>query len=146
MSVSSVSGADITGSVNMNFFAETFPERFYSAWELQSKILPVLQPDLALEGENTGYGHLWRIFSHANTDQVRISICYNNLHVIIGGAHAGVSVGPDGATHQALEDIAIMRSLPNMTVFSPCDATQTHQAVKSAALMNKQGLFISVWA
>jgi transketolase len=66
------------------------------------------------------------------TDQVRISVCYNNLHVIIGGAHAGVSVGPDGATHQALEDIAVMRVMPNMTVLSPCDASQTRLAVKAA--------------
>jgi transketolase len=62
------------------------------------------------------------------TDQIRISICYNNLPVKIGGAHAGISVGPDGATHQALEDIAIMRVLPNMTVLSPCDATQAKLA------------------
>jgi transketolase len=67
------------------------------------------------------------------TDQIRISLCYNNLGVIIGGAHAGISVGPDGATHQALEDIAIMRVLPNMTVLSPCDATQTRLAVLEAA-------------
>ena len=65
-------------------------------------------------------------------DQIRISICYNNLHVIIGGAHAGVSVGPDGATHQALEDVALMRALPNMTVLSPCDASQAFQAVLGA--------------
>jgi len=62
------------------------------------------------------------------TDQIRVSVCYNNLPVKIGGAHAGISVGPDGATHQALEDIAIMRVLPNMTVLSPCDATQTKLA------------------
>ncbi len=63
---------------------------------------------------------------------MRVSICYNNAHVIIGGAHAGISVGPDGATHQALEDIAIMRVLPNMTVLSPCDATQTKLATIAA--------------
>jgi transketolase len=61
-------------------------------------------------------------------DQIRVSICYNNLHVVIGGAHAGISVGPDGATHQALEDIAVMRVLPNMTLISPCDATQAKLA------------------
>ena len=57
-----------------------------------------------------------------NWDQVRVSICYNKLNVKIEGAHAGISVGPDGATHQALEDIAITRVLPNMTVVVPADA------------------------
>jgi transketolase len=66
------------------------------------------------------------------TDFIRVSVCYNDLHVIIGGAHAGISVGPDGATHQALEDIAMMRVLPNMTVISPCDATQARIATIKA--------------
>src|SRR3989338_3856381 len=63
-----------------------------------------------------------------NWDQIRVSICYNNLHVKIQGAHAGISVGPDGATHQALEDIAIMRALPNMKVIVPADAIQAEKA------------------
>lgn len=130
-------GADITGSVNMNFFAEQFPERFYSLGIAEQNITGVAA-GMALEGfipVMATYG----VFAAMRTiDQIRISICYNNLHVIIGGAHAGVSVGPDGATHQALEDIAMMRSLPNMTVLSPCDATQTFKAI-NAAINNVDG-------
>lgn len=124
-------GADITHSVNMNYFASKFPSRFYSLGIAEQNIAGVAA-GLALEGfipVMATYG----VFSAMRTiDQVRISICYNNLHVIIGGAHAGISVGPDGATHQALEDIAVMRSLPNMTVLSPCDANQTYAAIQAA--------------
>lgn len=124
-------GADITGSVNMNFFAEAFPERFYSFGIAEQNITGVAA-GLALEGKIPVMATYGVFSAMRNTDQVRISVCYNNLHVIIGGAHSGVSVGPDGATHQALEDIAVMRALPNMTVLSPCDATQTNQAIKAA--------------
>ena len=61
-------------------------------------------------------------------DQIRNTICYNNLNVKLAGAHGGISVGPDGATHQALEDIAIMKVLPNMTVICPCDSIETYKA------------------
>ncbi|ALO15176.1 1-deoxy-D-xylulose-5-phosphate synthase [Salinivirga cyanobacteriivorans] len=124
-------GADITGSVNMNFFAEAHPDRFYSLGIAEQNITGVAV-GLALEGKIPVMATYGVFSAMRNTDQVRISVCYNNLHVIIGGAHAGISVGPDGATHQALEDIAIMRSLPNMTVLSPCDATQANQAIKAA--------------
>lgn len=69
-------------------------------------------------------------------DQIRTTVCYNNLNVKLGGAHAGISVGPDGATHQALEDVAIMRVLPNMTVIVPCDAEETRKATLAMAAMN----------
>lgn len=68
-----------------------------------------------------------------NWEQIRTTICYNDVPVKIAGAHAGISVGPDGATHQALEDIAIMRALPNMTVFVPCDAIEAKKATVAAA-------------
>lgn len=87
---------------------------------------------LALSGKVPVFSTYGVFAAHRANDQIRISVCYNNVHVIIGGAHAGVSVGPDGATHQALEDIATMRVLPNMTVISPCDATQTKIAVQKA--------------
>jgi transketolase len=124
-------GSDITASVGMNLFAEKFPERFYSlgiaeqnavgisAGLALSKLLPVFST----------YG----VFASMRTlDQIRISLCYNNLHVIIGGAHAGISVGPDGATHQALEDIAALSALPNITILSPADATQAYLATMAA--------------
>jgi transketolase len=117
-------GADITTSVGMNLFADTFPERFLSLGIAEQNCIGV-SAGLALAGKLPVFA-TYAVFSALRaTDQVRISLCYNNLHVIIGGAHAGISVGPDGATHQALEDIAVMRALPNMTVLSPCDATQT---------------------
>jgi transketolase len=124
-------GADITGSVNMNFFADAFPDRFYSLGIAEQNITGVAA-GFALEGFIPVMATYGVFAAMRNTDQIRISLCYNNVHVIIGGAHAGISVGPDGATHQALEDIAIMRSLPNMTVLSPCDATQTEQAIQAA--------------
>ena len=65
-------------------------------------------------------------------DQMRTTVCYNRLKVRFGGAHAGISVGPDGATHQALEDIALARVLPGMTVIAPCDSVQTRKAVLAA--------------
>ncbi len=70
-------------------------------------------------------------------DQIRTTVCYNNLNVKLGGAHAGISVGPDGATHQALEDVALMRVLPNMTVIVPCDAEETRKA--TLAMADREG-------
>lgn len=124
-------GADITGSVNLNFFAEAFPERFFSLGIAEQNIAGVAA-GLALGGKIPFFSTYGVFAALRTTDQIRISICYNNLPVKIGGAHGGISVGPDGATHQALEDIAIMRALPNMTVLSPCDATQTKLATIAA--------------
>lgn len=124
-------GADITTSVKVNAFAEKFPERFFSLGIAEQNCVGVAA-GLALAGKIPVFS-TYAVFSALRTtDQIRVSVCYNNLHVIIGGAHAGISVGPDGATHQALEDIAIMRVLPNMTVLSPCDATQTKLATVAA--------------
>ena len=124
-------GTDITSSVGMHGFASEFPDRFFSLGIAEQNAAGVAA-GLALMNKIpvfSTYG-VFSVFRAA--DQIRVSICYNNLHVIIGGAHAGVSVGPDGATHQALEDIAVMRVLPNMTVLSPCDATQTEKAIIQA--------------
>jgi transketolase len=124
-------GSDITASVSMDFFAKEFPDRFFSLGIAEQNATTVAA-GMALAGK-IPFLSSYAVFSALRTtDQIRVSICYNNLHVIIGGAHAGISVGPDGATHQALEDIAIMRSLPNMTVLSPCDATQARLAVLAA--------------
>jgi len=124
-------GTDITSSVGMNYFANKFPERFFSLGIAEQNAAAVAA-GMALMKKIPVFA-TYAVFSALRcADQIRVSICYNNLHVIIGGAHAGISVGPDGATHQALEDIALMRSLPNMTVLSPCDATQTKLAIKAA--------------
>lgn len=124
-------GADITASVGMNLFAEAFPERFLSMGIAEQDCVATAA-GLALSGKVPVFSTYGVFAAHRANDQIRISVCYNNVHVVIGGAHAGVSVGPDGATHQALEDIAAMRVLPNMTVISPCDATQTKIAVQKA--------------
>lgn len=126
-----VLGADITSSVGMNEFRIKFPERFFSLGIAEQNCAGVAA-GLALGGKIPVFSTYGVFAALRTTDQLRVSICYNNLHVVIGGAHAGISVGPDGATHQALEDMAVMRVLPNMTLLSPCDATQTAIATIAA--------------
>lgn len=126
-------GADITASVGMNIFSEAFPERFISLGIAEQNGVATAA-GLALSGKIPVFSTYGVFAAHRANDQIRISLCYNNLHAIIGGAHAGISVGPDGATHQALEDIATMRVLPRMTVISPCDATQARIATEKAIL------------
>ncbi|MEA3445151.1 MAG: transketolase C-terminal domain-containing protein [Bacteroidota bacterium] len=124
-------GADISSSVSMNYFKDEFPERFFSFGIAEQNIIGVAA-GLALSGKVPFFATYGVFAALRTTDQIRILLCYNNVNVKIGGAHAGISVGPDGATHQALEDIAVMRVLPNMTVLSPCDATQTRLAAIAA--------------
>ena len=124
-------GADITNSVGMNLFAEAYPERFFSMGIAEQDCVAVAA-GMALNGKTPVFSTYGVFAAHRANDQIRISVCYNNVHVVIGGAHAGISVGPDGATHQALEDLAVMRVLPHMTVLSPCDATQAKIAVQKA--------------
>ena len=126
-------GADITSSVGMNLFKEAFPDRFFSMGIAEQDAVTVAS-GMALGGKIPVFSTYGVFAAHRANDQIRISSCYNNVHVVIGGAHAGVSVGPDGATHQALEDIAAMRVLPHMTVISPCDATQAKIATEKAIL------------
>lgn len=136
-----VLGSDITSSVSTNLFAEAFPNRFISLGIAEQNAVGVAA-GLALEGKIPVFSTYGVFAALRPADQIRVSLCYNNLHVIIGGAHAGVSVGPDGATHQALEDIAMMRSLPKMTVLSPCDATQTYLATYAAIEQIKGPVYI----
>ena len=126
-------GADITNSVGMNLLKEALPERFFSMGIAEQDAVAVAS-GMALSGKIPVFSTYGVFAAHRANDQIRISVCYNNVHVVIGGAHAGVSVGPDGATHQALEDIAAMRVLPHMTVISPCDATQAKIATEKAIL------------
>jgi len=134
-------GADITASVGCDFFASACPERFFSMGIAEQNCIGVAA-GLALEGKIPVFSTYGVFAALRAADQIRVSICYNNLHIIIGGAHAGVSVGPDGATHQALEDLAMMRVLPNMTVLSPCDATQTKLAILAAIEQCKGPVYI----
>lgn len=134
-------GADITTSTGMNFFANTFPERFFSMGIAEQNCIGVAA-GMALAGKIPVFSTYGVFAALRSADHIRISLCYNNLHAIIGGAHAGISVGADGATHQALEDIAVMRVMPNMTVISPCDATQTHLATVAAIERNSGPVYI----
>lgn len=134
-------GSDITTSVGMNLFAEQYPERFFSLGIAEQNAVGVAA-GLALEGLIPVFSTYGVFAALRTTDQIRISLCYNHVHAIIGGAHAGISVGPDGATHQALEDLAIMRVLPGMTVLSPCDATQTAQAIRAAVNQCKGPVYL----
>lgn len=134
-------GADITSSVKVSAFAEKFPKRFYSLGIAEQNCIGVAA-GLALSDRIPVFATYSAFAAMRTTDQIRVSVCYNNLHVVIGGAHAGISVGPDGATHQALEDIAVMRVLPNMTVLSPCDATQTKLATLAALNDTKGPVYI----
>jgi transketolase len=134
-------GADITASVGLDLFARKFPERFFSLGIAEQNCAGVAA-GMALSGKIPVFSTYGVFAALRAADQIRISLCYNNVHAIIGGAHAGISVGPDGATHQALEDIAMMRVLPNMTFLSPCDATQTALAVMAAVEQARGPVYI----
>ena len=118
---------DLTDSTKAGMFKEKYPERFVQVGVAEQN-LAGLGAGMAMTGF-VPFISSYAVFSPGrNWDQVRVSICYNNANVKVVGAHAGISVGPDGATHQALEDIAIMRVLPNMTVVAPSDAIETRKA------------------
>ena len=124
--------ADLTESTRSLWFQEKFPERFIE--------LGVAEQNMATVAAGmANYGKIPFISSYAvfspgrNNEQIRTTICINNVPVKIGGAHAGVSVGPDGATHQALEGIALMRVLPRLAGLGPCDAIEAQKATVAAA-------------
>ena len=115
--------ADLTDSVRMDLFRAKFPTRFFEMGITE-------QAMSGLASGMAAFGYIPFMSSYAafspgrNWEQLRTTIAYNNVPVKIVGAHTGLSAGPDGATHQALEDIALMRMIPNMQVFVPCDATE----------------------
>src|SRR5215471_19460789 len=109
-----------------------------SAWESPSNPRPPLPPGLPEKGLLPVFGTYATFAAARNLDQIRTSICYGNFNVLIAGAHGGVSVGPDGATHQALEDLFAVCGLPNMSVVVPCDAIETRKAT-DYLLLKHQG-------
>ena len=124
--------ADLTGSTRTNIFAEAFPERFVQVGIAEQNMASVAS-GMAAMGK-IPFIASYAMFSPGRSwEQVRTTIAYNNSNVKIIGAHAGVSVGPDGATHQAIEDIAIMRVIPNMVVIAPCDTIEAKKATLAAA-------------
>lgn len=126
-----VIGADISSSVKVDGFREKYPERFISLGIAEQNHLGVAA-GLSLVDKVpfvTNYG----VFLAGRAwDQIRTTICYGDLNVKLGGAHGGISVGPDGATHQALEEISIMRCLPNMRIVVPADYMETKKATIAA--------------
>jgi transketolase len=124
--------ADLTESTQMHLFKNKFPERFFE--------IGVAEQNLAAVASGMGaYGKIPFISSYAmfspgrNWEQIRTTIAYNDQPVKIAGSHAGISVGPDGGTHQAIEDIAILRVIPRMVVISPCDSIEARKATIAAA-------------
>ncbi|MDP3742443.1 MAG: transketolase family protein [Candidatus Micrarchaeota archaeon] len=123
--------ADLTESTRSNWFKERFPQRFVQMGVAEQNMMGVAA-GLALSGK-VPFVSSYAVFSPGrNWDQLRVSVCYTNANVKVGGMHAGISVGPDGATHQALEDIAITRVLPNLRVIVPCDWIQGKKATIAA--------------
>ncbi len=126
-----VMDADLSGSTNTGTFKKEFPERFFNAGIAEANMMSVAA-GIASTGK-TVFASSFAMFAAGRAfEQIRNSIAYPNLNVKIGASHAGISVGEDGATHQCLEDIGIMRVLPNMTIINPADATETYFAVKAA--------------
>lgn len=127
-----VLSADLTDSTRAAWFKKEFPDRFFGLGVAEQDMIGVAA-GLALEGK-TPFACTFGVFASGRCwDQVRISVAYMNLNVKIVGTHGGISVGPDGATHQALEEIALMRILPHMTVIVPCDAIEAKKATVAAA-------------
>ena len=130
--------ADLSGSTRTSFFAKEFPERFFNLG-VAEQIMMATAAGLASYGK-TVFVSTFAMFATGRAwDQVRNAICYNNFNVKIVASHAGITVGEDGSSHQALEDIGLMRLIPNMKIVVPCDGPQTSDAVIAAA--NQPGPF-----
>lgn len=124
--------ADLTESTKMNLFVEKFPKRFIEIGVAEQNLVTVAS-GMAAMGK-IPFVSSYAMFSPGrNWEQIRTTIAYNDRPVKIAGSHAGISVGPDGGTHQAVEDIAIMRVIPNMVVISPCDAIEAKKATLACA-------------
>ncbi|MDD5130552.1 MAG: transketolase family protein [Candidatus Omnitrophica bacterium] len=124
--------ADLSSSTRTNLFAKQFPDRFFNFGVAEQNMMATAA-GLASCGK-TVFLSTFAVFAAGRAwDQIRVSLSYNNFNVKIVATHAGITVGPDGASHQALEDIALMRVLPNMNIIVPCDGPQTEDAIIAAA-------------
>lgn len=124
--------ADLTTSTGMNLFAEAFPERYVEVGVAEQNLVTV-GAGLAAMGKIPFVSSYAAFSPGRNWEQIRTTICLNDQPVKIIGSHAGISVGPDGATHQMLEDIALMRVLPNMVVIAPGDSLEAERATHAIA-------------
>lgn len=128
--------ADLTESTKMDKFKAKFPERFIEIGVAEQNLVTVAS-GMAAMGK-IPFCSSYAMFSPGrNWEQIRTTIAYNDRPVVIVGSHAGISVGPDGGTHQAIEDMAIMRTMPNMIVISPCDAIEARKATIALAKLGK---------
>ena len=125
---------DLTESTAIHKFKEKFPERFFNLGIAEANGITVAA-GLSLTGKIPFVSTFAVFAAGRGWDQVRVALCYSNTNVKIGGTHAGITVGPDGATHQAVEDVAILQVLPRMTVLVPCDYEETKKATIAAANM-----------
>ncbi len=137
-------GLDISGSITISDFYAGKPERQgrWLSMGIAEQSATSAAAGLAREGKLPVLGTYATFAAARNLDQIRTSVCYGNFNVMIAGAHGGVSVGPDGATHQALEDIFAMQGLPNMSVVVPCDAIETRKATDYLLLKHKGPKYI----
>lgn len=127
-----VISANLAESTRVHHFAQKYPNRFVEVGVAEQNMLGVAA-GLAIEGKIPFATSFGAFSPGRNWDQLRVSVCYSNLNVKIIGSHTGLSVGPDGASHQALEDIAITRCLPNLVVLAPADFRETKLATIAAA-------------
>ncbi len=128
--------ADLTESTKLDAFAKKFPERFVEVGVAEQNLVTAAS-GMAAAGKIPFTASYATFSPGRNWEQIRTTICYNDMPVKVIGSHAGVTVGPDGATHQALEDIALMRSLPNMIVLSPADSIEARKITLAAARLAK---------
>ena len=127
--------ADLSSATKTNLFAKEFPNRFINVGIAEQNLMGIAA-GLSTFGK-IPYASTFAVFAAGRAyDQIRNSICYPKLNVKICATHAGITVGEDGATHQMLEDLSLMRTLPNMMVFSPSDDTQTKWLTQEIAKMN----------
>lgn len=119
--------ADVAKSTRTEWIRQEFPDKYINVG-ISEQDLVGTAAGLSLTGFVPFVSTYGVFLTGRGWGQIRNTVCYNNLNVKLGGAHAGISVGPDGATHQALEDIALMRTIPNMTVITPCDWWETYKA------------------
>lgn len=124
--------ADVKESTRINWFADRYPQRFIQAGIAEQNMAGV-GAGIASCGKVVFISSFAAFSPGRNWDQIRVSVCYSNLDVKMHASHAGLTVGPDGATHQALEDIAMVRALPNIVIVVPCDAEQARKATKAIA-------------
>ncbi len=126
-----VMDADLAAATQTGMFKKEFPDRFYNCGIAEQNMMSIAA-GVAATGKRVVVSSFAMFASGRAFEQIRNSICYPNLNVIIGATHAGISVGEDGATHQCCEDIALMRSIPNMTIINPADETEAMKAVYAA--------------